>query len=295
MGAFGLNASIMDAANLAWKLGLVARNKARFEALLPTYTAERRPHAVRIIKVSGRYLRFVCNADLSASDSMPDELKPVSLDQEPTGESPEKDLQFLASFFKGNAPFLLGVDAPYDASVISPSLEKKEKQTALNVRNGVRAPNPRVCFSTAETGYLYDKLTGAATFHIVLFVSSLGGPVRQALSHFAGALGPLGFYRKYGGSSTFNIVVIVECVPFELDELLPQEGMEQLKKIASFVFDDRAPDENAHTTWGANRRNGGLAVIRPDLWVGITAPLAEVETLDKYFESFLLPSTERDT
>lgn len=290
MGAFGLNASIMDAANLAWKVGLVTRDKARFKALLPTYTAERRLHAVRIIKVSGRYLRFVCNADLSVAASMPDKLKPISFDQEPTGDSPQKDLQFLASFFQGNGPFLLGVDAPYDASVISPSLEK-EKQVALNVRNGVRAPNPRVCFSTTETGYLYDKLTGAATFHVVLFASSLRGPVRQAISRFAAALGPSGFYRRFGGSSTFNIVVIMECVPFELDELLPKEGMEELKKVANFVFDDRAPDENAHTTWGADRKNGALAVIRPDLWVGITAPLADVETLEKYFGSFLLPST----
>jgi phenol 2-monooxygenase len=289
MGAFGLNASIMDAANLAWKVGLVASNKARFEALLPTYSAERRLHAVRIIKVSGRYLRFVCNADLSASASMPDELKPISLDQEPTGESPQRDLQFLASFFQGNGPFLLGVDAPYDASVISPSLEK-EKQVALCVRNGVRAPNPRVCFSSDKTGYLYDKLTGAATFHLVLFASSLRGPVRQALSQFAEALGPSGFYQRFGGPSTFNIVVVVECVPFELDELLPKEGMENLKKVANFVFDDRAPDENAHTTWGADRKNGGLAVVRPDLWVGITATLGGVETLDKYFGSFLLPS-----
>ncbi|KAF2129697.1 FAD binding domain-containing protein [Dothidotthia symphoricarpi CBS 119687] len=288
MGAFGLNASIMDAANLAWKLGLVTRNKARHEALLPTYTAERRPHAVRIIKVSGRYLRFVCNVDISVAASMPDELKPVSLEQEPTGESPQRDLQLLASFFQGNGPFLLGVDAPYKASVISPSLEK-EKQVALNVRNGVRAPNPRVCFSAAETGYLYDKLTGAATFHIVLFASSLRGPVRQAISQFTESLSPLGFYQRFGGPSTFNIVVVVECVPFELDELL-SPGMEKLKKVATFVFDDRAPDENAHTMWGADRENGGLAVIRPDLWVGITAPLAEVETLDKYFESFLLPS-----
>lgn len=289
MGAFGLNASIMDAANLAWKLGLVAREKARLEALLPTYNTERRPHAVRIIKVSGRYLRFVCNADLSVAASMPDELKPISLDQEPTGDSPERDLKFLASFFGENAHFLLGVDAPYNASVISPA-RKEGKHVALNVRNGVRAPNPRVCFSTAETGYLYDKLTGASKFHVVLFASSLRGPVRQAISKFAEALGSSGFYQRFGGTSTFNIVVVVECVPFELDELLPENGMETLKKVATFVFDDRAPDENAHTTWGADRKNGGLAVIRPDLWVGITAPLDEVEMLDQYFASFLLPS-----
>jgi phenol 2-monooxygenase len=46
MGAFGLNASNVDAANLAWKIGLVGQNKARLEALLPTYSVERRLHAV---------------------------------------------------------------------------------------------------------------------------------------------------------------------------------------------------------------------------------------------------------
>jgi phenol 2-monooxygenase len=291
MGAFGLNASIMDAANLAWKVGLVARNKARFDAILPTYSAERRLHAVRIIKVSGRYLRFVCNADLSASSSMPDELKPMSLDQEPTGESPQRDLQFLASFFKGNGSFLLGVDAPYEPSVLSPAF-KEERQVAVNVRNGVRAPNPRVCFSTTQTGYLYDKLVGASTLHIVLFASSLSGRVRQGLDRFSAALGQSGFYQRFGGSSTFNIVVVVDCMPFELEEVLPKEGIDELKKVATFVFDDRAPDESAHTTWGVDRKNGGVAVIRPDLWVGTTAALGDVETLEKYFEGFLVPHTE---
>ncbi|EDU42704.1 FAD binding domain containing protein [Pyrenophora tritici-repentis Pt-1C-BFP] len=291
MGAFGLNASIMDAANLAWKLGFVARKKAQFGALLPTYSSERRPHAVRIIKVSGRYLRFVCNADLHVAADMPDELKPMPLAEEPTGEFPERELKFLASFFQGNGHFLLGVDAPYDASVISPS-PKQGKRVAINVRNGVRAPNPRVCFSTAETGYLYDKLVGADRLHIVLFASSLRGPSRQAISKFAEALGPSGFYQRFGGSSMFNIVVVVECVPFELDELLPHDGMDNLKQVATFVFDDRAPDENAHTTWGADRKNGGLAVIRPDLWVGITAPMDDVEMLDEYFGSFLVPAAQ---
>ncbi|KAF2637244.1 FAD binding domain-containing protein [Massarina eburnea CBS 473.64] len=271
-----------DAGHVHSKVGLVARNKARFETILPTYSPERRLHAVRIVQVSGRYLRFVCNVDLSAAASMPDELKPISLDQEPTDESPEKDLQFLASFFKGNGPCLLGVDAPYGPSIISPSsLSEKDpgRPSALNVRNGVRAPNPRVSFSTEETGYLYDKLTGAALFHVIY------------ISQFATALGPQGFYRSFGGSSTFNIVVVVECVPFELDELLPNGGMEELKKVASFVFDDRASNENAHTTWGADRNNGGLAVVRPDLWVGLTAGLGDVQTLDEYFASFLFPNS----
>ena len=288
MGAFGLNASIMDAANLAWKIGLVSRNKARFDTLLPTYSAERRLHAVRIIKVSGRYLRFVCNADLSKATNMPDELKPMTLENEPSGEGVEKDLQFLAGFFKGNGPFLLGVDAPYESSVISPSF-KEERQVAVNVRNGVRAPNPRVCFSTTQTGYLYDKMTGASTFHIVLFASSLRGPALENLRRFSAALGPSGFYQRYGGSSTFNIVVVVDCMPFELEDILTKEGTEELRKLATFVYDDRAPDESAHSTWGIDRKGGGVAVVRPDLWVGVTAGLGDVETIERYFSGFLVP------
>ena len=68
MGAFGLNASILDAANLAWKLGLAARGKAKVDAILPTYNGERRQHAVRIIEVSGTYLRFICGSDLNVPD-----------------------------------------------------------------------------------------------------------------------------------------------------------------------------------------------------------------------------------
>ena len=77
-----------------------------------------------------------------------------------------------------------------------------------------------------------------------------------------------------------------------MNDLLPHDGMVNLKHVATFVFDDRAPDENAHTTWGVDRRNGGLAVIRPDLWVGITAPMDDVEMLDEFFGSFLVPAAQ---
>lgn len=53
MDAFGLNASIIDASNLAWKIGLIARSRAQLASLAPTYDRERRLFAQRIIKVSG--------------------------------------------------------------------------------------------------------------------------------------------------------------------------------------------------------------------------------------------------
>ncbi|RAL07200.1 FAD/NAD(P)-binding domain-containing protein [Aspergillus homomorphus CBS 101889] len=63
-GAFGLNASILDAANLAWKLACCARNLSLISTLLPTYDSERRLHASNVVEISGKYLRYCCNSDI---------------------------------------------------------------------------------------------------------------------------------------------------------------------------------------------------------------------------------------
>jgi 3-(3-hydroxy-phenyl)propionate hydroxylase len=57
-GARGGNSGIQDAANLGWKLALVAQGKAG-EALLDTYDAERRPAAAENLKVTSRTARFL--------------------------------------------------------------------------------------------------------------------------------------------------------------------------------------------------------------------------------------------
>jgi hypothetical protein len=49
VGGQGLNLGLQDAANLGWKLGLVVRGMAG-EELLDTYTAERHPVAVRVLR-----------------------------------------------------------------------------------------------------------------------------------------------------------------------------------------------------------------------------------------------------
>ncbi|KUI69011.1 Phenol 2-monooxygenase [Cytospora mali] len=311
MGAFGLNASILDSANLAWKIGLVARNRAKLDTLLSTYSTERRSHAARIIETSGRYLRFVCGSDLAvvsnlgAPASSEDEEGFKAGNGESNGEgapksvpgsgTKEEDMQFLGNFFKENGQFLVGTDCAYGTSaVVSPQPEpaKLHPRPPIKVRNGVRAPNPRVCFSDDKTGYLYDKLGGPPRFHIVLFVSTLQGRevLRQATCFARGFLPHC--YERFGGLQCFNLIAVVKCMPFEL-EARQRRGpaspdLDPLWRAATVVFDDRAPDEDAHTTWGVNHATGGVAVIRPDLWVGMTASPAETDGITEYFESFLL-------
>ena len=57
-GARGGNSGIQDAANLGWKLALVAQGLAA-DALLDTYDAERRPAAVENLRVTIRSARFL--------------------------------------------------------------------------------------------------------------------------------------------------------------------------------------------------------------------------------------------
>ncbi|GIJ86499.1 hypothetical protein Asppvi_005388 [Aspergillus pseudoviridinutans] len=338
MGAFGLNASILDAANLGWKIGLCAKGKADPSTILPTYDRERRLHAANIIEISGKYLRFVCSsqvptarlhylgADLGLEEretyktngqngvhdavqsAPPSSTEAVSI----TVESDSKDKQnvtaaltrdeakaFLHDFFTQHGQFLLGVDAEYGTSCLNPSIKRingvngAQRAPPVKVKNGVRAPNPRVCFDESHTGYLYDKLPGDGRFHLVIFGSNLLGPVRQRLRIFSEAISSKestgGFYARFGGAEMFNIVLVAKGTPFEIEENLSvREDLAALRDTATVLADDRAPDEDAHSTWGVNHRTGAVVVIRPDLWVGISAVPDDTEKVGSYFSTFLL-------
>lgn len=58
----GLNAGVRDAANLAWKVAAEVKGTGT-DALVATYEAERRPHAVEMIKLSRRIGRVVMSCD----------------------------------------------------------------------------------------------------------------------------------------------------------------------------------------------------------------------------------------
>ncbi len=183
-GAFALNGSIMNAANLAWKLGLCALDLAPISPLHSTYSLERRAHAARIIRVSSFYLRFICNSalpmvkkldnDINTSHDDGPEYNPTSVTH-----TPEDNLAFLKYFFTTHGHFLLGLNASHSTSVLTtPALQTIR---AIGPLNGVRAPNPRICFSPDRTGYLYNMMAGASTMHVLLFLSTFLAPFDKAL------------------------------------------------------------------------------------------------------------------
>ena len=217
----------------------------------------------------------------------------LTLWTESDSEQEAADLQFLGRFFATNGPFLLGVDAAYPRSILAPRTGEDSASGAKDRRpieplDGVRAPNPRVCFSSSETGYLYDRLTGVDAFHIVAFVSNMQGRMRlktkRLLSYLAS---DDSFYHKYGGRRRFKIVLVAKCLPFEFASLVDGQDLQTINEYCEVVFDDRVPDEDAHTTYGVNHHEGSVVAVRPDLWIGTSVVVSEVSRLADYFDGFL--------
>ena len=299
LGAFGLNSSIYDATNLGWKLGLSVKNAAQPSVLLPTYDKERRLFANRVIRCSGAYLRFICNSSLPLAElrGLGEELETHDEDLPPLDGTVEADLQFLGTFFSRNARFLLGVECPIVPSAICMPSPKSQSGMPTTVMNGVRAPNPRVCFNAGFTSYLYDKMTGSSRFHILVFGSDLQGHAGEGVAELSKQLlNPRAFFARYGGVERFNVVLVVKALPHEFDAQVHANGKDDLKglrEMATIVYDDRAPDQDAHYWYGINHARGAVIVVRPDLWVGTSAWPEDSRSLDNYFNGFLVEQTAK--
>jgi 2-polyprenyl-6-methoxyphenol hydroxylase-like FAD-dependent oxidoreductase len=61
-GGQGMNTGMQDAANLAWKLSLVAAGEAAAGCkLLDTYQEERHPVGAQVIRMSGAQVKLLCS------------------------------------------------------------------------------------------------------------------------------------------------------------------------------------------------------------------------------------------
>jgi phenol 2-monooxygenase len=202
----------------------------------------------------------------------------------------QSDQKFLGAFFKRNAIFLMGMVFPIVLSPITSTRSTENIQHPTTVNNGARAPNPRVCFDVGVTSYLYDKMLGSSRFHILVFGSDLQGPVREELKRFSQQhFGPHGVFQRFGGSELFNVILITKVLPHELNDLLLNDvDMAAYQTSAIVVFDDRAPDEDAHCWYGINHARGSVVVVRPDLVVGTSIWPGQLSSLAGYFGGFLI-------
>lgn len=282
-GAFGMNTGIMDAHNLAWKLALLCKGIAK-PGLLDTYDLERRENALRAVRTSARYLRFVGNCTFQNLDGSETDAEPEIEAPAAPGEDPH--VAFFKRFADENARFLIGLDVDYAANVVNRAADP----AVSGVRAGYRAPDPRVALSRARSGRLYDAFGRLDQFTLVVFASNLGGalaPRLRALDAYLAS--PKSFYRGAASGDLFKLVVVARATPTEADARIA--GFPFLAAHAQLVYDDQLPPGifggDAHSIYGVDHARGAVVVVRPDTWVGTAVTVDGVSSLEAYFSSFL--------
>jgi 2-polyprenyl-6-methoxyphenol hydroxylase-like FAD-dependent oxidoreductase len=229
-GAQGMNTGMQDAANLAWKLALVARHRAE-PGLLDTYNDERHPVGAMVVRTT------------------------TTLTDIGTATGPEGVLRNLALFVVGHLPRLVDKGA---ATVAETTIAYRG--SALSVEHGARhhgacragehAPDPDGLLRPDSTPVTVEELLTRPGMVLLVRTEHAG-----AVDELRRALGDLG-----------------TVVPIGTDASAPEDG----------VLD---PSGAIARAYGLGSE--GLALIRPDGYLGLVADSADAEVLRAYLADAL--------
>ncbi|MHC1559239.1 FAD-dependent monooxygenase [Actinomycetospora sp. C-140] len=222
-GAQGMNTGIQDAANLAWKLALVAAGHAD-EKLLDTYQSERHPVGAMVVKTT------------------------TTLTEVGTATGAEAAVRDLALFLVGHLPHVAATGA---ATLTETTINYRHGALAAHhggrhhgtARAGEHAPDPDGLTRPDGTPVTIEDLLSRPGF-LLLVRSEDPGVVEDLRA----ALGGLGAVVRLG------------------EDVLDPDG------VLGGAYG-----------WGAS----GMALVRPDGYLGLVADTAEADVLRDYLADVL--------
>ncbi|KAG1848096.1 FAD binding domain-containing protein [Suillus subalutaceus] len=265
----GMNASINDSHNLAWKIAQVVRGWADMP-LLSTYESERRNFALDLIAFDKMWSTLFCGKPLTKHNN--------------DGVSPE---DFLKTF---QTDFTSGIGIQYQPSV---AVDHRNQELASGLVLGKCVPPCK--FMRAADAWpfeLQDLLPSDFLFKLLVFTGDFSDPLQQARveSMVTDMQKPESFLNRYAthGNSRFDIITISKDRKetfniFRLPTLLRSHW-------SKVFIDDTDPTDTfggeGYSYYGVGPE-GALVAVRPDGYVGAIAPLDHVGDLDAYFASFM--------
>ncbi|KDQ19535.1 hypothetical protein BOTBODRAFT_102644 [Botryobasidium botryosum FD-172 SS1] len=266
-GGQGMNASMNDAHNLAWKLAYVLRQWAP-TSLLNTYDAERRNFAEELIDFDKRCVKVV-SAKVKADDS---EAEGVT-----QGE--------LANMYTTHAGFISGIGIQYHASMI---VNVSNPSLAANLVIGQRLP-PGIILRMANFRpfELHDLLPSDTRFKVLILPGDISDPKQKAkLNAIATRLDqPEGFLKRFTPpgapeDAIFDIITIST-------QMIPPRLLSHWEKayIDAESFCGRIGGK-FYASYGVSN-HGAIIISRPDGYVGMVAALDDVDAVGEYFSGFL--------
>ncbi|WP_406691229.1 FAD-binding monooxygenase [Saccharopolyspora sp. ID03-671] len=268
----GMNVSIQDGWNIAWKLGHVLDGRAP-ESLLDTYSAERQVIAQNLIDFDREWSSMMA--------AKPEELG------DPTA---------LADFYVKTAEFPAGLMTRYEPSLITGETAHQDRAAGFPIGKRFKShPVTRVCDANPVHLGHHHRADGRWRIYVFADRPVPGSPSRT--TEFAEWIttspqSPVVAHTPEGldVDAWFDVKVIYQQDHAEFDlgsvppAFLPKVGPYQCVDYEKVYAAD--PADDIFEARGVHR-DGALVVVRPDHYVSQVLPLEGTDELAAFFERIL--------
>ncbi|PCH36409.1 thioredoxin-like protein [Wolfiporia cocos MD-104 SS10] len=264
----GMNASINDSHDLAWKLTHVIRGWAGL-SLLKTYEFERRKYAQDLIAFDKRWSALFSG-------------KPRT-DEDADGVTHEEFLEAL----KTSDQFMSGIGVYYAPSVLT---RMTHQASAHGLVIGQRLhPHIFVRAADARPVDIHDMLPADGRFGVAVFAGDADTHL-ATLAHSLDTLLRRHADQRGGVAAVFNVFTVLAR---SKDDVNYTDVPELLRPHWSKVLLDDTDmfgrsGGGGYDAYGIDRARGAVVIVRPDGFVGTVAPLEDLSEIDEYFSSFMV-------
>jgi phenol 2-monooxygenase len=253
----GMNVSMQDGFNLAWKLGYVLTGRSP-ESLLSTYSAERQVVAQNLIDFDKEWSTLMATP--------PEELG---------------DPGALADFYVRTTEFLFGFMTQYPPSMIVAEPDHQALATGFPVgKRFTSAPVVRV--ADANPLHLGHQHRADGRWRVYAFADRDGSALETWAGWMARSAVPDDVLDLKAVYQQRHVDVDLAAVP---EPFLPRTGPFQLVDYEN-VFATH-PDDDIFELRGVDR-GGCVVVVRPDQYVAAVLPLDATDELGAFFGQHLL-------
>ena len=267
----GMNVSMQDGFNLAWKLGSVLTGRSP-ESLLATYSAERQPVAQQLIDFDREWSSLMARK--------PEEIS---------------DPQELSNYYLATAEFPSGFMTQYAPSAITAANEHQPLAAGFPIGRRFKSVEVvRVC--DGNVVHLGHHAKADGRWRVYAFADASGAHVGE----WASAVEQI-IARATPADADPDAVVDVKVIyqqPFEEIDLLSTPSLFLPKSGPLGLTDWEKVYTAAPNAWTDAdifvqrelSRNGVIVVVRPDQYVAAVLPLEATAELGEFFQGVFLPA-----
>ncbi|KAF8202399.1 FAD binding domain-containing protein [Pholiota molesta] len=266
----GMNASMGDSHNLAWKLTQVIRGSAK-KSLLQTYEFERKQYAEDLINFDKEFSSLFSG-------------KPRT-EENQDGVSHSEFLKIFQTF----GGFTSGIGIHYADSVITQS---RYQDVATNLIIGERLL-PQVFIRAADIRpvEIQDLCPADGRFKIFIFTGNTSQPGSlEQVRLVAHDIEPL--LLELASRNIFQLFDIVSIrsakkADVRYNELPVLFRPHWSKALIDDTDNTEKKGGDGYRNYGIDETNGAIVIVRPDGYVGMVAPLDGISEISSYFSSFI--------